>query len=142
MSNYDNGALGSVSNITFRDIDIRSENGIVLSSRGHPIEGVVLDGIKLTMDKWTNYSHTYIDYQPAPQDDLLETPVYAVLLEQCRLSHVANVHVRFTPVTPPTWAYAPCHRSVNSTDSWLKIPHYDCRVPISAGSYSSAFAPW
>jgi hypothetical protein len=77
------GKVGSLRNIRFRNITGRAENSIRIDGlKGQPIDGVLLENIDMTVDRWTDYPGGRFDNRPtAPGIDGLElhgTPVFSI----------------------------------------------------------------
>lgn len=62
--------LGQVRNVRFRNILCRSENGaFIAGSEDSPVEGVVLDGVRIEIDKWSKWPGGWHDRRPCMDPD-------------------------------------------------------------------------
>jgi hypothetical protein len=88
----EHGSVGYLRNIRLRNIYGRAENSIRIDGqKGQPIEGVLLEDIDMTIDKWTAFPGAQFDNRPTgPGVEGLEphdTPVFS-------LRHLKDVTLR------------------------------------------------
>ncbi len=84
-------AVGRLRNVRFRNILARSENGVYIGSDGPGlIEGVVLDGVRVELDRWSRWPGGEYDRRPTSQGP----EVYAHPTSGFHLDTAADVTVR------------------------------------------------
>jgi hypothetical protein len=111
--------LGRVRNVRFRNILCRSENGVFIAgSDDSPIEGLVLDGVRVEIDKWSKWPGGMQDRRPCMADDssfsidwrkdegLVEHPTPGVYMEHTDGTVLRNVDVVWGENTQDYWSHA------------------------------------
>jgi len=93
--------VGRLTNVRFRNILCRSENGAYVASDAPGlIEGVVLDGVRIELDRWSSWPGGEYDRRPTSNGP----EVYAHPTAGIYLDTVADVTLRHCEVV---WAGAP-----------------------------------
>ncbi len=112
------GAVGRIRHIRFSNILCRSENGAFLAGcADSPLEDVVLDNVRLEVDKWTKWPGGRHDYRPCdklgsafrdPRNDpgLVEHPTAGVFIEQARDITLRDVRVAWGATCPSPFRHA------------------------------------
>jgi hypothetical protein len=77
------GKVGSLRNIRLRNIYGRAENSVRIDGqRDQPIEGVLLENVDMTIDKWTMYPAGFFDNRPTMAGveglEAHDTPVFSI----------------------------------------------------------------
>jgi hypothetical protein len=112
-------ALGRVRNVRFQNLLCRSENGVFIAgSEDSPIEGLVLDGVRVEIDKWSKWPGGMHDRRPCMVDDsnfaidpekdkgLVEHPTAGVYAEHARDLTLRNVQVAWGANEQDFWSHA------------------------------------
>jgi len=102
----DGSTLGRVRNVRFRNIVCRSENGVFIAgSKDSPVEDVVLDGVRVEIDKWSKWPGGWHDRRPCMSPDtghsmepdkdtgLTRHPTAGVFVEHARNVALRNVEI-------------------------------------------------
>lgn len=91
---HDDSRVGAIRNVTFNNIEIRSNNGILMQGmRESPIENLVLQNISLRITEPFDYSHRakHAGGSINPHDDRIT--LYARQPSYCTLANLRNVIV-------------------------------------------------
>ena len=72
--------VGNISNLVFENIDIESENGILIFGHNNNISNITLNNINLNIIKKTEYEHKYLDLRPSIYD-IIDRPFYGLTIE-------------------------------------------------------------
>lgn len=73
---------GTIRNVRFRNILCRSENGVlVLAQQPGAIDGVVLDGVRVEIDRWSRWPGGHGDLRPRRAEPFPEMPTDGFRLE-------------------------------------------------------------
>lgn len=115
----DGTKLGRVKNVRFRNILCRSENGVFIAgSEDSPIEGLVLDGVRVEIDKWSKWPGGVQDRRPCMQDDsnfsidwrkdqgLVEHATPGVYMEHTDGALLRNIEIAWGENTQDYWSHA------------------------------------
>lgn len=98
------GASGHTRTVRFRNILARSENGVLIRSEEDGcITGLVFDGVRIEIDRWSGRAGGHWDLRPHPTDGLIEHDTSGFHLER-----VSDVTLRDCEVA---WAQPPGERS-------------------------------
>lgn len=120
------GALGRVRNIRFHHILCRSENGVFIAgSPDSPIEDLVMDDVRVELDKWTKWPGGRHDRRPCdalgpafrdPSQDpgLTEHPNSGVFIEHARDIALRDVRVHWGENRPAYYRHALHSRHVTA----------------------------
>jgi hypothetical protein len=111
----DGSPVGSIRNVTFSNIEIRSNNGILMQGmRESPIENLVLHNISLRMTQPFDYSHRakHSGGSSNPHDDRIT--LYARQPSYCTLANLRNVTVDNLQVEAAPEVFAAYPRSALS----------------------------
>ena len=111
--------LGKVRNVRFSNILCRGENGVFIAgSPDSPIEGLVLDNVRVEIDKWSKWPGGQHDRRPcmspdtgfgiAPEKDLglTQHPTPGIFAEHTRDLLLRNVQVAWGANRQPYWSHA------------------------------------
>jgi polygalacturonase len=81
--------VGRIRNVTFRNIQARSENGIVIwGEKADRIQDVRLENVRLNLTKWSKYAGGEMDLRPCPGGEngfasaVFKHPIHALMLHQ------------------------------------------------------------
>lgn len=87
--------VGRIRNVRFRNILARSENGVFVSAESPElIEGVVLDGVRVELDRWTSWAGGRYDRRPYDRGpELYDTPVSGFHLDRATDVTLRNCEV-------------------------------------------------
>jgi hypothetical protein len=91
---HDNSSIGAIRNVMFSNIEIRSNNGILMQGmRESPLENLVLQNISLRVTQAFDYSRRakHAGGSMNPHDDRIT--LYARQPSYCTLANVRNVVV-------------------------------------------------
>ncbi|MFD2078137.1 Glycosyl hydrolases family 28 [Actinopolymorpha cephalotaxi] len=100
------GSGGTARNIRFRNILARSENGVLVRAEEPGcVSGVVLEGVRVEIDRWSGHPGGHWDLRPHPANDVVPHDTSGIHLER-----VSDVRIRDCEVV---WAQ-PTH--VRDTD--------------------------
>ncbi len=74
--------IGSISNISFENININSENGILIYGTNQNIRNIKIQHVSLTMNKKTMYPHKYLDLRPSSlgENGIIDQSFYALTI--------------------------------------------------------------
>jgi polygalacturonase len=119
----DDAKVGTLKNIRLRNIRGRGENSFRLDGQpSQPIEDVLLEGIDLTIDRWTGWPGAHFDNRPTPSSRVgLEphgTPVF--FLRNARNVTVKDCTARWGQHPQPYFTHA--LEAVNVQN--LKLEHF------------------
>lgn len=98
--------MGTISNLRFRDILCRSENGVfVYTEQPGAIQGLVMDNVRVEIDRWSGWEGGFADLRPCKGDPFGELPTNAFHFENADRIIVRNCEVVWT-VKPKDAKYA------------------------------------
>ena len=111
--------VGRVRNVRFSNILCRSENGAFLAgSEGSPLEDVVLEGVRIEVDKWSKWPGGWHDRRPCMSPDtsfgidpakdagLHRHPTAGVYIEHARGVTLRNSEVVWGEAVQEYWRHA------------------------------------
>ncbi len=108
--------VGRVRHVRFSDILCRSENGIfVAGCESSPIEDLVLDNVRVEIDKWTKWEGGRHDRRPVlggEHTGLSEAPTDGVFIEHAAGVRLGGVDVAWGAHRQPYWGETLRTRSV------------------------------
>jgi len=112
------GAIGRVRHVRFSNLLCSGENGAFLSGNpDSPLEDIVLDNVRLEVDKWTKWPGGRHDYRPCdkagpafrdPRKDpgLVDHPTAGVFIQHARDVVLHGVTVAWGSERPPYFRHA------------------------------------
>lgn len=90
-------SMGTISNLRFRDILCRSENGVfVYTEQPGAIQGLVMDNVRVEIDRWSGWEGGFADLRPCKGDPFREMPTNAFHFENADRIIVRNCEVIWT----------------------------------------------
>ncbi|MFJ4436674.1 glycoside hydrolase family 28 protein [Streptomyces sp. NPDC088923] len=88
---------GTVRNIRFRNILCRAENGVtVIAQDPGRIEGLVLDGVRVEIDRWSRWPGGHADLRPRRAEDFPAMPTDGFHLENVHDARLTDCEVVWT----------------------------------------------
>jgi hypothetical protein len=88
---------GTIRNVRFRNIICRAENGVLVRSEGPGrIEGVVFDGVRVEIDRWSRWPGGHLDTRPSRGEPFPATPTDGFHLERARDVRLRDCEVVWT----------------------------------------------
>jgi hypothetical protein len=94
--------VGRVRRVRFRNILARAENGVLIhAAEPGLVEDVVLEGVDLELDRWTDWPGGEQDLRPCPGEGIRRQPTVGFFVENASGVRLDDCSVAWTPRTDP-----------------------------------------
>jgi len=95
---------GELHDITFRNISILSEAGIVIFANGTPITDITLDRIDIMIGQWySNYTNPVHDWRPSEGPDYFYAPINGFYVDGIDTGVMDDISINFMGKEEPYW---------------------------------------
>jgi polygalacturonase len=107
------GRVGEVRNISFTNIDCRSENGVFVGGEDGKVSSIMFDGVRVTVEKTTAYPGGVYDLRPSDTVGLLSTGTCGIHIRDAASIAIRNSSVRWGEHRAPQFSSALHAEAVN-----------------------------
>lgn len=107
------GKVGTVRNITFRNIIATSENGIYVGGEPGKIDGILFDGVRVTINKTSKYKGGVYDLRPSDTVGMLEVGTSGFYLDGASNVQLLNCSVEWGANKPNYFKHALYANQIN-----------------------------
>jgi len=101
------GEVGTIAHVWFRNVQCRSENGVVIQAvRPGLVQDVRMDDVRVELGSWTGRKGGRIDLRPTSRDEFRDHPTTGFYLENAAAIKLTGCEVAWQGKTQPCWGLA------------------------------------
>ena len=89
------GKVGEVRNVSFVNVDCRSENGVYIGGEAGKISDIRFDGLRVSVEKMTGYAGGVYDLRPSDSEELLSAGTSGIFIRDAESIAIRNSSVHW-----------------------------------------------